>query len=289
MQKLWGKDEIEFLRKLYEEDGLSVTELFSIFNIKYNRPIDGLKVKIARLKLRHTKDQTRAIKSRLNIGEQNGMFGKKSAMAGLTSETSEIIKNKSKKTSNTRKEKFLSGELKGMSGSTNPMYGLKAWNNGLNVLTDKRVLEYGRKISKIKKIEWDNKSDEEKQKIIIRLNNAMIQTKKPTKIENKIEVFLKENNIFYIKNNKFNNFIFDFFLPDFNLVIECDGDYWHVNPKFYSNKKLTVAQEKNIERDIRKNKLLEKKQIQFVRFWEHDIKNNFEIVKTKIWEKLQKK
>lgn len=73
------------------------------------------------------------------------------------------------------------------------------------------------------------------------------------------------------------------------MVIECDGDYWHVNPKFYKNKILTAAQIKNIERDTRKNILLTNKKIDFVRFWEDDIKNNFEKVKEKIWEKLQKK
>lgn len=67
------------------------------------------------------------------------------------------------------------------------------------------------------------------------------------------------------------------------------GDYWHANPKIYVDKKLTEAQIKNIDRDKRKNTLLKTKSINFIRFWECDIKNNFETVKKQIWEKLIKK
>jgi very-short-patch-repair endonuclease len=289
MKKLWKKEEVDLLIKLYEIDGLSVTELYPLFNKFYNRPIDGLKVKIGRLKLRHTKEQVKKIKSRLNSGELNAMFGKQSPMKGLTSKTSEIVRFKSVKTSETRKEMFKNGELQPLTGSTNPMYGSISWNNGLDKYTDKRIFNYGEKISKIKKKEWENKTDDEKKEIIVRLNNAMIQTKKPTKIENKIENFLIENEIKYVKNKRYNLFIFDFYLIEFNFVIECDGDYWHANPLFYNGKKLTDAQIKNIERDKRKNLLLKSNLIDFVRFWEFDIKNNFEIIKKTIWEKLQKR
>lgn len=289
MQKLWKHEEEELLKKLYEIDGLSAIELYPFFIEKYNRPFNGVKVKIGRLKLRHTKEQIKNIKSRLNKGELNGMFGKQSPMKGLTSKTSEIIRIKSEKLSKKRKELFISGVLKPMSGSTNPMFGSIPWNYGLTKYDDDRIFKIGLKISENKKIEWENKTDEEKRLIITRLNDAMIQTKKPTKIENKIECFLKDNDIKYIKNKRFDVFIFDFYLNDFNLVIECDGDYWHANPKIYVDKKLTEAQIKNIDRDKRKNTLLKTKSINFIRFWECDINNNFETVKKQIWEKLIKK
>jgi very-short-patch-repair endonuclease len=289
MQKLWKEEEINLLKVLYEIDGLSLTELYPIFSKIYDRPIEGVKLKINRLKLKHTKEQIKSIKSRLNTGKLNGMFGKKSPMNGLTSETSKIIRDKSIKTSKTRKIKFENGELKPLTGSTNPMFGSISWNNGLTKYTDNRIFEYGKKISEIKKYEWKNKSELEKKEIIIRLNDAMIQTKKPTKIEIKIETFLKENCLIYIKNKRFENFIFDFYLIDYNFVIECDGDYWHANPYFYYDKVLTDAQNKNVERDKRKNELLKSNKIDFIRLWEHDIKHNFEKIKEKIWLKLQKK
>ena len=289
MEKLWSEEEKEFLKKLYEEDGLSVSELLPIFNSIYNRPLNGLKVKIGRLKLKHTKEQIKQIKTRLNSGELNGMFGRVSPMRGLTLANSETIRIKSEKTSKKRKEMFKNGELTPLTGSTNPMYGSIAWNNGLTKNDDERIYKYGLKISKIKKLEWGNKSEEEKLIIIKRLNDAMIQNRKPTKIEIKIKEFLIGEGINFESNHQIKNFRVDFFLKDYNLVIECDGDYWHGNPKFYNHKKLNTIQIKNFDRDRRKEEMLKTNKIDFIRFWEYDIKNNFNTVKQIIWEKLQKK
>lgn len=289
MKKLWSEEEKQYLKKLYEEDGLSVSELLPVFNVIYNRPMDGLKVKIGRLKLRHTKEQIKQIKSRLNSGELNGMFGRVSPMNGLTLANSEIVRIKSEKLSKKRKDMFKNGELIPLTGSTNPMYGSIAWNNGLTKHDDDRIFKYGLKISKIKKLEWENKTEEEKSIVINRLNDAMIQNKKPTKIEIKLNKFLNGEGIKFESNHPIKNFRVDFYLKDYNLVIECDGDYWHGNPKFYNPKELGVIQLKNFDRDKRKEEMLKSNKIDIIRFWEYDIKNNFNTVKQIIWEKLQKK
>jgi very-short-patch-repair endonuclease len=289
MKKLWSKDEEEYLKKLYEEEGLSATELLPIFNLTYDRPLEGLKIKIGRLKLKHTKEQIKMIKSRLNIGELNGMFGNISPMNGLTLENSELIRIKSEKLSKKRKEMFKNGELKPLTGSTNPMFGSNAWNNGLTKYDDERILNYGLKISKVKKLEWGNKTEEEKLIIINRLTDAMIQNKKPTRIEVKINEYLTSEGISFKYNFPFNNFRVDFYLIDYNLVVECDGDYWHGNPKFYNINNFNPIQQKNFDRDRRKEEMLKSNNIKFIRFWEYDIKNNFNTVKKIIWEKLQEK
>lgn len=284
MNKLWSAEEVEFLKKLYEIDGLSVTELHPLFNKKFNRPIDGLKVKIGRLKLRHTKNQISKIKSRLNSGELNGMHGKKSTLKGLTSLTSDMIKNRSKKTSKKRKEMFKSGELN-MSGSNNPMFGVASWNKGKTKTDDVRILNYGLKVSKKKKLEWTKKSDEEKIKIIKRINDAMLKVKKPTSIEIKVKKFLLDSGINFKTNFPMNNFRVDFYLQDYNIVIECDGDYWHANPEFFKDE-LNAIQLKNKDRDIRKEKMLNDNNVKYIRFWENEIKNNFKRVQETILEKI---
>lgn len=282
MKKIWLKEEVLYLRDLYEKEGLSLSEIFPMFNEKYNRSLESIKIKIKKLKLSHTNEQTKKIKSRLKSGELNSMFGKPSPLRGLNKENSEIIRLASKKNSETRKEMYENGLLPDISGDKNPMYGIKSWNNGLNKFTDKRIMQYSEKVSKSKKLEWLSKSDEEKDKIIRRLNDAMIQNKKPTKIENKIEDYIKSLNINYKKNYRVGRFLVDFYLLDYNLVIECDGDYWHSNPKFYDSKNLDKIQIKNKDRDNRKEKLLNENEINFIRLWEHDIHNYFEIVKNKI-------
>jgi len=52
-----------------------------------------------------------------------------------------------------------------------------------------------------------------------------------TSIERKFEIFLKEKSINYIHPfNLGNRFQCDFYLPSLNLIVECDGTYWHSRP-----------------------------------------------------------
>ena len=282
MRKKWSSEEVIYLTELYEKNGLSLSEIYPVFIKKYIRTLESIKVKIKKLTLKHTNEQTKKIKSRLNQGKLNNMFGKISPLRGLNKNNSEIIKNASKKNSETKKTMHKNGLLPDINGNKNPMYGVVSWNSGLNKFTDERIKKYGEKVSKSKKIEWINKSNEEKDKITERLNNAMIQSIKPTRIENKIEDYIKSLNIIYKKNYRIGRFLVDFYLMDYNLIIECDGDYWHSNPRFYDFKNLDKIQIKNKDRDKRKEEMLKENEIKFIRFWEYDIHNSFNIVAEKI-------
>lgn len=280
MYKFWGKDEINLIKKLYLDDGLSCEELYLIYKKEFDRTKESVWLKIKRLKLKHTKDQTKEIKSRGRVGDKNGMFNKLSPLKGLTKENSDIIKEGALKLSIKRKEMFREGKLLRMEGSKNPMYGKKSWNNGLTKFNTESIFNGSLKSSITIKKNWLKKTEEEKQIIVDRLQKSMIQKKKMNKIENKIKNLLEDNDINFIPNKYINGFYVDFFLIDFNLVIECDGDFWHANPKFYENKNLHLIQIKNKERDERKNKMLNDNSIDFLRFWEYDIHNNFNTVKS---------
>lgn len=67
---------------------------------------------------------------------------------------------------------------------------------------------------------------------------------------------------------------YDFYLPDHNLIIEVDGDYWHSNPKFYDLSNLTPTQKRNRRVDEAKNKWALMNGIPVLRLWEHDIRKN---------------
>jgi very-short-patch-repair endonuclease len=60
---------------------------------------------------------------------------------------------------------------------------------------------------------------------------ARLKQKLPTidtSIEIKVEEWLNENQIEYIHPfNLGNRFQCDFYLPTVNLIVECDGEYWH--------------------------------------------------------------
>ena len=61
----------------------------------------------------------------------------------------------------------------------------------------------------------------------------------------------------------------DFYLPEFNVVIECDGCYWHGcqehRPGSYKDKH---------EKDEQRNIIIRDNGYKLFRFWEHDIKKS---------------
>lgn len=112
--------------------------------------------------------------------------------------------------------------------------------------------------------------------ILHRIKLARLNQKFPlrdTAIEIKVKNFLIEEKIEYIEQYKIINitdfYRCDFYLPKFNVVIECDGDYWHTIPKVH---------ERNILRTV---EMREKGYI-VLRFMERTIENDFDFVKDSI-------
>ena len=69
---------------------------------------------------------------------------------------------------------------------------------------------------------------------------------------------------------------YDFYLPNSNILIEVDGDYWHVKPKKYDindRDSLTPTQKRDIRVDEMKNKWALLHGIPIYRIWEDDIRN----------------
>ncbi len=79
--------------------------------------------------------------------------------------------------------------------------------------------------------------------------------------------------------------IYDFFLPEHRILIECDGDYFHGNPNIYKNK-LSPMQRKNKRVDESKNEWALLNGYVIIRFWESEIKGNtskiIKMLKTKL-------
>ncbi|CAM2952044.1 DUF559 domain-containing protein [Paenibacillus sediminis] len=64
----------------------------------------------------------------------------------------------------------------------------------------------------------------------------------------------------YILGNKF---ALDFYLPEYKIVIECDGDYWHTKPDV-------------VKRDRSKNAYIAACGLTLFRFWEREINTSIE-------------
>lgn len=67
------------------------------------------------------------------------------------------------------------------------------------------------------------------------LRQLQRETFRKTAIERKVEQFFIESGIPYQYSFITHRVQFDFCLLKANVLIECDGDFWHANPKFYPN------------------------------------------------------
>src|SRR5690606_27876618 len=85
------------------------------------------------------------------------------------------------------------------------------------------------------------------------LRQLATQAFRKTYIEKVMESFLNNSGIRYKYSFILEKRQFDFHLPDHNILIECDGDYWHANPKFYPNP--DDRQKERQQNDLEKNKI----------------------------------
>lgn len=78
----------------------------------------------------------------------------------------------------------------------------------------------------------------------------------PSALEEKMENALNLAGVKFEREIKFKRFHVDFLLNDSKTIIECDGEYWHLNPKIQ-------------ERDKRKDELLKSLGYRILRFSGH--------------------
>jgi G:T-mismatch repair DNA endonuclease (very short patch repair protein) len=109
-----------------------------------------------------------------------------------------------------------------------------------------------------------------------------------SKLEEKFKIILdvldiKYKHIFYAKPIKA---FYDFYLPEYNILIEVDGDFWHCNPTKFPQAEY-ITQKRNILRDQEKNQWAKDNGYKLLRFWEDDINNNIKQVKKILLENLK--
>lgn len=98
-----------------------------------------------------------------------------------------------------------------------------------------------------------------------RARKAVLKSRKsqksPSSIEKKFAKELENQNILYIQQFVIlDKFKVDFLIGD-NIIVECDGDYWHNLPNI-------------IEKDKIRDKILIENGFIVFRFWEHEINDN---------------
>lgn len=127
--------------------------------------------------------------------------------------------------------------------------------------------EKAKEIRKERKRNWIERFGVEKSTILKEIykekRKLQITPLQDTKIEIKIQSFLKELNVNFYTHQYCNeiqhSYQCDIFIPIYNLIIECDGNYWHNYPTG-----------KEVDH-IRTNELIEKG-FNVLRLWESEIK-----------------
>jgi len=93
------------------------------------------------------------------------------------------------------------------------------------------------------------------------------QTYSNNKLEHRIAIALKEAKFEYLQNKRIQKIaIVDFYLPNFSIIIQCDGCYWHGCEK--------CCPDRNTNRhkiDVEQDKKLKLAGFRVFRFWEHEI------------------
>ena len=191
-------------------------------------------------------------------------------------------------------------------GSGNPMFNKIPWNEGLTKETNESIKnmaenqkgkiisdEHKKKISQAWKdgriTAGHNTPHSEATKELIR-QKTFEQMKRGcfTQLKSKCHIVMSQIldslNIKYDEEKVAGVFSFDFYLTDYDLYIEVDGDYFHSNPIMYPNGPVTKTQKINWFRDLKKNSFCQKEGMRLYRFWENDILNQYEKTKERIKE-----
>lgn len=69
----------------------------------------------------------------------------------------------------------------------------------------------------------------------------------------------------------FGPYTVDFYVPEYNLVVQVDGDFWHANPSIYPDEKLSKVQRKQRRLDASCNAFLTNRGVKCLRLWEKDL------------------
>lgn len=101
-----------------------------------------------------------------------------------------------------------------------------------------------------------------------------------TKISKKIRDILEDNKINFIPNDRklIYPYEVDFYIPEYNLAIEVNGNYFHSE----------LMGQKNKNYHLVKTKLCNDKKIKLIHIYEDEINNSYDIVKSRIHHLINK-
>jgi|ERR1035437_5454892 very-short-patch-repair endonuclease len=103
--------------------------------------------------------------------------------------------------------------------------------------------------------------------------------KKPTAPERLFKSLLEELDMKFETQKIVDGKIFDFYIPEKNLIIEVDGNYFHA--KDIEIKDMSRMQRKSVNNDKKKDEIAVNNGYQIERVWESDLTEDYELTKSR--------
>jgi len=196
-----------------------------------------------------------------------------------------------------KKDKCKKCSLELQIGVGNPFYGkehtqesidkISISKSGVTTSDHMSKPKYREMFSKMKKELWASGKMEH---VRIKMSNLMkqriangeLKSYNRSKAEDEIIEILNDLNVKCEPNYIIESKIFDVYIPQYNLLIEYNGDYWHCNPNKYNsdyiNKKKNMTAKEIWEHDKNKLYLAKKNNYTCEVIWESDYKKNKNII-----------
>lgn len=133
-----------------------------------------------------------------------------------------------------------------------------AWRRGRPKTAEAKAV-----LSEAQKSRWESMTEEEQRAFISAPLKGYVT--RPTSIEIMVQALLSTLEIKYEAHKKLGRWFVDIYIPASNLIIECDGDYWHSLPK-------------NQDRDIRKTTWLTEHGYNLLRLPECEIRKGGSVI-----------
>ena len=129
-------------------------------------------------------------------------------------------------------------------------------------------------LSRKARLRWDEMSPVQKQAKIdqLRQGRARQQAGQPTRIEKRVRGWLSDLGFTFEVQARIDFYTVDFLVS--GRVIECQGDYWHANPRKYVGASINRTQAANVRRDKAKMTFLSRRGYPVLCLWECDIWTN---------------
>lgn len=129
------------------------------------------------------------------------------------------------------------------------------------------------------------KKKENKEKFLKSKAKSLIEKKTWPELE--FEKLMNELGVSFKDQKIVDNKIYDYYLEDYNTLVEVHGDYWHANPLIYEGKKLNKIQERNKRNDVKKLALAKDSGYKIYIIWEKDLKENYSSQKQRFKRNLK--